>query len=114
MLLTKELKQPIVPLPRDFAITETSRLTVLLWEKEVTTYTVRRDYIESNLKALYAVIWGQCSEAMPAKIKSLSDFDSSDKKSDSVWLLKEIKAVMMLFEGQQYLHLSLDDAKTKY
>ena len=84
MQLTKELEQPTIEEPEELSDSETSKLKITLWERKVVSYSVRLDYLESNLKAAYAVIWGQCSEAMRAKLKSLSNFSDRDRDSDCV------------------------------
>jgi hypothetical protein len=66
------------------------------------------------LKTAYAVIWGQCSEAMKAKLTSLDDFETKSHESDCAWILKEIKGITYCFEGQRYIYLSLDNARTTY
>jgi len=63
--------------------------------------------IDSNLKAVHMVIWGQCSEAMQSKLKSVADFEDHNDKSNCIWLLNAIRGVIMQFEGQWYLNLSL-------
>jgi len=80
----------------------------------VPAYCTRTDYLNSNLKTAYAVIWGQCSEAMKAKLTSLNDFETKNHKSDCIWILKEIKGITYRFEGQRYIYLSLDNARTSY
>jgi hypothetical protein len=35
-------------------------------------------------------------------------------ESDCVWILKEIKGITYRFEGQRYIYLSLDNARTSY
>jgi len=49
-----------------------------------------------------------------AKLKSLPDFQTKDRESDCVWLLKAIKGIMLCLEGQRFLFLSLDDAFAHY
>ena len=114
MPLTKQLILPTIDEPEDLDSNKTSKLKIALWERKVAGYSVRLDHLESNLKAAYAVIWGQCSEAMKAKLKSLPDFTKHDKDSDCIWLLKEIKGIMLRFEGQRYIFLSLYDAHHAY
>ena len=80
----------------------------------MSAYCTRTDYLDSNLKTAYAVIWGQCSEAMKAKLTSLDDFKTKSHESDCVWILKEIKGITYRFEGQRYIYLSLDNARTTY
>jgi hypothetical protein len=81
-----------------------------VWQKQVANYVTRLEQVEHNLKATFAVIWGQCSESMRAKLKTLPVFEDSDSKCDCIWLLKSIRGIMLRFEGQRYIFLSLDDA----
>jgi len=101
---------PEIPKPTELEVSETNRLVITIWEKKVSAYCTHTDYLDSNLKTAYAVIWGQCSEAM----KALDDFETKNHVKDCVWILKEIKGIMYCFEGQRYIHLSLYDARTSY
>jgi len=112
--LTKDFVRPKIPKPTELEVSETNRLVIAIWEKKVSAYCTRTDYLDSNLKTAYAVIWGQCSKAMKAKHTSLDDFETKSHESDCVWILKEIKGVAYRFEGQRYIYLSLDDACTTY
>jgi hypothetical protein len=112
--LTKDFVKPEIPKPTELEVSETNRLVIAIWEKKVSAYCTRTDYLDSNLKTAYAVIWGQCSEAMKAKLTSLDDFETKSHESDCVWILKEIKCITYPFEGQRYIYLSLDNARTSY
>ena len=111
--LTKDFVKPEIPKPKELEVSETNWLVIAIWEK-VSAYCTRTDYLDSNLKTAYAVIWGQCSKAMRAKLTSLNDFETKNHKKDCVWILKEIKCITYRFEGQRYIYLSLDDARTSY
>jgi hypothetical protein len=112
--LTKDFVRPEILKPTELEVSETNRLVIAVWEKNVSAYCTRTDYLNSNLKTAYAVIWGQCSEAMKAKLTSLDDFETKSHKSDCIWILKELKGITYRFEGQRYIYLSLDDARTTY
>ena len=112
--LTKSLTLPTIEVPADLADDEKSKFLIKVWEQQVTNYTNRLDLLKSNLRVVYTVIWGQCTEAMQFKLKTVSKFAEKDAACDCVWLLMEIKSVMQQFEGQRFLHLALDEAKTKY
>jgi len=112
--LTKDFVRPEIPKPTELEVSETNRLVIANWEKKMSAYCTRTDYLDSNLKTAYAVIWGQCSEAMKAKLTSLDDFETKSHKSDCIWILKELKGITYRFEGQRYIYLSLDDARTTY
>jgi hypothetical protein len=68
--LTKDFVRPEIPKPTELEVSETNRLVIAIWEKKVSAYCTRTDYLDSNLKTAYAVILGQCSEAMKAKLTS--------------------------------------------
>jgi len=51
---------------------------------------------------------------MKANLTSLDDFETKSHESDCVWILKEIKGITYRFEGQRYIYLSLDNARTSY
>ena len=112
--LTKDLARPNILKPTELKTSETNRLVIAIWEKKVSAYCTRTDYLDSNLKTTYADIWGQCSEAMKAKLTSLNDFETKSHKSDCVWILKEIKGITYCFEGQRYICLFLDKARTTF
>ena len=105
--LTKDLVLPTIPKPEELDPEETNLLVEAIWNKKVTSYCTRNNYLESNLKTTYAVIWGQCSEAMKAKLTSLDDFKTKSLDSNCIWILKEIKGITYGFEGQRYIYLSL-------
>jgi hypothetical protein len=82
-----------------------------MWKEEITDYAKRKGVIEQNTKAVFAVIWEQCSKSMrDDKVKTLEDYKTNLAEGDCVWLLNNIKGIMLRFEGQQSLFLSLDDA----
>ena len=105
--LTKDLKNPIVEEPPDLAEEETSRLKMAIFEKTVAAYVTRCEILKSNLQATYAVIWGQCSEAMKAKLQGLEKYETARNECDCAWLLTQIKAIRHKFA-------SLNDAYTNF
>jgi hypothetical protein len=112
--VTKDFVRPKIPKPTELEVSETNRLVIAIWETKVSAYCTCTDYLDSNLKTAYAVIWGQCSEAMKAKLTSLDDFETKSHESDCVWILKEIKGITYRFEGQHNIYLSLNNARISY
>ena len=110
--LMEGLILPIIPEPGKPAV-DASKFRKEVWQTKVKNYVARLDTLESNLKTAYAVVWGQCSTLMCAKVKASADFGVNNATKNVVWLLKAIKGVMLQFEGQNNLFLSLDDAVEK-
>jgi hypothetical protein len=65
--LTKDLTLPTIPEPEELDPEETNLLFKAIWNKKVMSYCSRTDYVDSNLKTAYAIIWSQCSKAMKAR-----------------------------------------------
>jgi hypothetical protein len=82
--LMKDFVRPKIPKPTELEVSETNRLVVAIWEMKVSAYCTRTDYLDSNLKTAYAVIWGQCSEAMKANLTSLDDFKTESHEVTKV------------------------------
>jgi hypothetical protein len=93
--LTRDLTTPVVPGPEELLDTKTSNLKKEIWKRKVDKYVGHCENLEHNLKAVYKVIWVQCSESMKSKLKCDMDFIIQDKASDCVWLLKTIKGIML-------------------
>jgi hypothetical protein len=46
----------------------------MMWETSMKSFMKRTDLQESNARAIYAIVWGQCSPMMQSKIESLDAF----------------------------------------
>jgi hypothetical protein len=64
--------------------------------------------------ALYSIIWGQCSEAMQAKVQSDNYYNDMNEDCDSLELIKVIKGIAYKFESQKNIYLALDNAKCAF
>lgn len=112
--LTAELKEPEVPeptTPSDQEM-EDNCFKKAVFTKLVSNYVARCEQLCQNKRTVCAVILGQCSEAMKAKLKANSDFKERNNQADCVWLLTTIRGTMLKFEGHQYIFLGVQDALT--
>ena len=48
----------------------------MMWETSMKSYMKQVDLLDSNTRAIYAIIWGQCSPLMQSKLESLDNFAS--------------------------------------
>ena len=70
-LFAATIKNPAVDLPEDLPTSPApSKTEEMIWTEEVKTYVKRSQALRGNLATLYAITWGQCSEAMKAKVRS--------------------------------------------
>ena len=80
-----------------------------IWEKQVDKYVERMNAYTNNKHALYAIIWGQCSESMQSRLKTVDDFETIDEDRDCLKLLNEIQGITYKFETQRYPYEALWD-----
>lgn len=60
------------------------------------TYSKRVKALENNTHHTYAVIWGQCSSALQAKLKQVENFEEKATACDCAWILEQIKAIIFV------------------
>jgi hypothetical protein len=108
-----DIKKPTLKEPEDISPDATTIQKQISAEK-VKVFVQRTLILENNLKAMYAVIWGQCSENMQNKVKTLEGFKEAQRDNDCVWLLKSIRQITYNFEDHKYLYSSLLEAELNY
>lgn len=86
----------------------------MIWETGMKNYMKQMDQIESNTRAIYAIVWGQCSPIMQSKIESLEGYKAQSTVYDCIWLPKEIQGITHQFKGTRYVFISLDNAWSAY
>ena len=76
----------------------------LIFSKEIDEYVKRKSFLRENLKTVYSLIWGQCSEYMRAKVQANDDYENFSGNQDPVVLLKAIKSVNFKVEEHMYIY----------
>jgi hypothetical protein len=51
-----------------------TKTQIRMWEKKVDEFVKRKTYLEENLKTVYSLVWGQCTNVMRQKVKATKDF----------------------------------------
>ena len=80
-----------------------------IWEKQVDEYVKRLNAYETNKEALYSIIWGQCSDSMQPRLKTVENYETISEKRLCLELLAEIKGITYKFETQRYPYEALFD-----
>ena len=88
--MIETLEKPILSLPPD-PPDDASRSAVRLWEKRVDEVAKREAFIQENLKTIFSIVWGQCSDIMRQKLEALEEFAEISNSLDGIALLKAIK-----------------------
>jgi hypothetical protein len=74
-----------------------------IFKEKVRMYVKIESAVETTMKSLYDLIWGQCSKTLRSRLRGHSDFATYSPNADSIALLKGIRAEMTGFRDKQYL-----------
>jgi hypothetical protein len=84
---------------------------VRIWEKQVDEHVKRGMMLSENLKTACSLIYGQCSDAMRAKLELRPNHERIENTCDAIGLLENISTIMFQFQSQRYSALALHKAK---
>ena len=57
--------------------------------------------MEEHNKTLFAIVWGQCTDALRQKIEALDNYENMSRDSDGIELLKTIRNTVYNFQSQR-------------
>jgi hypothetical protein len=109
----KTLSLPTFDYPSDPAenATDTDKRK---WQKRVDSMVVKEDRFEEDLKKVYSLVWGQCTEYLRAKIEAKDSYEEMKAAYNTIELLKSIKDRVFKFSDQKYAAHSLHEAMRKF
>ena len=113
MLFADKMAEPKIEMPTDPGGSPT-KTQEMIYNEEVKEYVKRARTLKSNMATIHAVIWGQCSEAMKAKVKSMDTYKEKAEANDCFWFLKQIRAVTLQFNEKRNKFMSLLDARASF
>jgi hypothetical protein len=112
--LIKNLAPIIIPEPADLPTVPAPTATqTKIWELKIAAYVKKEDKIADNVRKLYSLVWGQCTDYMKSKLETVSTFQNISDTQDALGLLKEIKGFTYKFENEKYPAQSLVEATDK-
>ena len=74
-----------------------------IFKEKIRMYVKTEASIETTMKSLYDLIWGQCSESLRSRLRGYNDYSNYSVNADSIALVKGILAEMTRFRNKQYL-----------
>ena len=104
---------PTFTYPNDPAA-DTSGMGRRKWQKRVDSMVTREDHFEEDLKKVYSLIWGQCTEYLRAKLEAKDGYLQMKSDYDTIELLKSIKDCVFKFSDHKYAAHSLHEAMPKF
>jgi hypothetical protein len=111
--MIETLEKPILRLPPD-PPDDAPRSAVRLWEKRVDEVAKREAFLEENLKTIFSIVWGQCTDIMRQKLEALEEFAEMSNSLDGIALLKAIKDQSFNFQSQKKLHHALHESTRRF
>ena len=73
-------------------------------------YVKQKSYLNQNMKMMYALVWGQCTDVMKWRLESAHDYETLSANRDSLGLLLAIKDLVYNFQSQKYLPQALHES----
>jgi hypothetical protein len=74
-----------------------------IFKEKIRMYVKIESAVETTMKSMYDLIWGQCSETLRSRLRGHDDYAIYSPGADSIALLKGIRAEMTGFRDKQYL-----------
>ena len=104
-LAVENLTLPILQGPT--APTTTDALTVAIFREEVKEFVKRTKKLEENVQLLWALLWGQASDAVLTKLEARRDHEDMRQRSAGVELLNAIKDLMYNVQELKFIPLAI-------
>jgi hypothetical protein len=112
-LAVETLTLPTLTAPTD-PPENANRTDTRIWEKTVDEHVKQRSYLAENMKTLYSLVWGQCTDIMRQKLEAHESFAGVSTTGDGLGLLKLVIGVAFQFQSQKYLPHALHEALKRY
>ena len=112
-LAVESLKKPEFEMPSD-PIDGASKTMERIWEKTVDEFVKRSTHLEENMKTLYSLVWGQCTDIMRQKLDAHESFAEVSSMGDGIRILRLVKGIAFQFQSQKYLPHALHEALKRY
>jgi hypothetical protein len=107
------LTEPTIPMPEELPDTATA-YEKRIWEKRVDKMIEEEYRLKDITSRAYAIVWGQCSDALREKVKAHKSYKSAHKAGNVVQLLQIIKTEMFTFQTQKYGPQAMHEAKRRF
>ena len=82
--------------------------------EQVKEYVKQTSRLQENIKRLWALVWGQCSDTIRTRLQALETSDNMHTASNGLQLLIAIKDLMFNVQEQKYVPLSIHLAKRQF
>lgn len=112
-LAVETLKPPNFKMPDD-PPEEATKTALKIWEKDIDEFSRSKSKYAENVKTLFSLVWGQCTDVMRQKVEATKEFETINRAGDGIGLLVSLKTIAFQFQGQKYLPLAVQEALKRY
>ena len=102
------------PLPTAPVADPMPPLLAAIFSEQVKEYVKQTSRLQENIKHLWALVWGQCSDTIRTRLQALDTHEDMHAASDGLQLLVAIKDLMYNVQEQKYVPLSIHLAKRQF
>jgi hypothetical protein len=88
-----------------------SRTEDMIYAEQIKQYVKHQATLTINLASTHAVIWGQCSETMKTRVRTLSGYRERAEGNDCFWFLQKIRGIIMELQEKKHSIMSMLDAR---
>jgi hypothetical protein len=106
-ILVKTLVMPVLTQPANIDELTATSTEKAIWKKKIEIFVQHKMALEENNRALYALVMGQCTEMMQAKLETQTTFKVVDATLNGLDLLMMIQDLVYQFHSQEYLPHSI-------
>ena len=105
---------PVAPVPTGDATTVTDAFILKRYKKQIDAYFDKVAALSENVKRIYSVVWGQCTDALRARLEGTKGYKEVYDDQDGIELLLMIKGIVYNFQSQKYLPQAIHEAKRRF
>ena len=105
---------PTIPMPTAPVADPMPVLLAAIFSEQVKEYVKQTSRLQENIKRLWALVWGQCSDTIRTRLQALDAYDDMHTTSNGLQLLIAIKDLMFNVQEQKYVPLSIHLAKRQF
>ena len=91
-----------------------STIDVEIKKEEIKDYVKDLKLMKSNLKKIYSLVYGNCTDSVRTMLKTDDDYESKSQSFDHSWLFKKVKMIVSGLDTKMNVRVSLHAAMLNY
>ena len=94
----------------DLRTDDEKKVDNLIFTEQVKNWVKETKRLDGTIRALYEIVWGQCSRIMQAGVRGMPSFDTMEETSDLISLLQKVRqltCMSMMLTWNQWKTFSL-------